>query len=198
MKGVDSNTYDVSEQLYTLVNGVTGGVDGKVSLATFPLLGARYEIDEISMDTFQQALKADELYEVVVFIPELELCSSSLIDEAVLGETKAALNARSGSSILKNPSDSYYPLAKVFQDVVCYNPPSVLPPDRGVRHEVDLAPGTKYCITRHWPLPKAQCDVIEEFFFLSNTELPGSGPYQRRNATSLTNSSCETCGGHDA
>ncbi|KAG2821941.1 hypothetical protein PC113_g22400 [Phytophthora cactorum] len=40
----------------------------------------------------------------------------------------------------------------------------VLPPDRGVRHEIDLVPGTKYCVTRQWPLPKEQCDVIDAFF----------------------------------
>ena len=45
---------------------------------------------------------------------------------------------------MKSPSDPYYPLVKAFQDVVCHNPPSVLPPDRGVRHEIDLVPGTKY------------------------------------------------------
>ena len=95
---------------------------------------------------------------------ELLLCSSSFIDEAVLGETKAALNARSESTILKNPSDPYYLLVKEFQNVVCHNPPSVLPPDRGVRHESDLVSGTKYCVTRQWPLPKEQCDVIDEFF----------------------------------
>ncbi|KAG2999558.1 hypothetical protein PC121_g22841 [Phytophthora cactorum] len=39
-----------------------------------------------------------------------------------------------------------------------------LPPDRGVRHEIDLVPGTKYCVTRQWPLPKEQCDVIDAFF----------------------------------
>ena len=48
--------------------------------------------------------------------------------------------------------------------MVCHNPPSVLPPDRCVRHEIDLVPGTKYCVTRQWPLPKEQCDVIDEFF----------------------------------
>ncbi|KAG3060998.1 hypothetical protein PI125_g24792 [Phytophthora idaei] len=39
-----------------------------------------------------------------------------------------------------------------------------LPPDRGVRHEIDLVPGTKYCVTRQWSLPKEQCDVIDAFF----------------------------------
>ena len=48
--------------------------------------------------------------------------------------------------------------------MVCHNPPSVLPPDRGVRHKIDLVPGTKYCVTRQWPLPKEQCDVNDAFF----------------------------------
>ena len=93
--------------------------------------------------------------------PELGLNSFSLIDETVLDETKAALIARSGSSILKNLSDSYYPLVKEFQDVVRHHPPAILTPDRGVHHEIDLVPGTKYCNTQQWP---EQCDVIDEFF----------------------------------
>ena len=71
-----------------------GGVDGKVSLADLPSLDALLERDEMYMDEFHQALS-----EVVVLRPELELCSSFLLDEAVLDETKAALNPRSGSSI---------------------------------------------------------------------------------------------------
>ena len=74
------------------------------------------------------------------------------------------LSARIESAILKNPLDPFYPLINEFQDVVCHNPPSVLPPDRGVRREIDLVPGTKYCVTRQWPLPKEQCDVIDDFF----------------------------------
>ncbi|GMF61137.1 unnamed protein product [Phytophthora fragariaefolia] len=108
-----------SEQLYTLVNGVTGDVDGDV------ILGA-----------------------VVVIRPEEELISSSLLDEAVLEDAKKALNTRSGSEILKNPSDPLYPVIRDYQDVVSKETPSGLPPDRGVRHETDLVPGTKYCVTK--------------------------------------------------
>ena len=72
------------------------------------------------------------------------------------------------SSIFKNPSYTYYSLVKEFQDVVCHNPPSGLPPDRGVRHEIDLVPGTKYCVTRQWHLPKEQSDVIDDFFSAKN------------------------------
>uniref|UniRef100_H3H1W0 Reverse transcriptase domain-containing protein n=1 Tax=Phytophthora ramorum TaxID=164328 RepID=H3H1W0_PHYRM len=70
-----------SEQLYTLVNGVTGEVAGDGSLEAVPAADALLELDEISIAEFGKALKAGELAEVAIIRPEDELNSSSLMDE---------------------------------------------------------------------------------------------------------------------
>ncbi|KAG6617742.1 pol protein [Phytophthora cinnamomi] len=64
------------------------------------------------------------------------------MDKDVLEEFQRQRVSRMGSEILKNPRDPVYPLVKEFEDVVSKDPPSQLPPDRGIRHEIDLVPGT--------------------------------------------------------
>uniref|UniRef100_H3GCV8 Integrase catalytic domain-containing protein n=1 Tax=Phytophthora ramorum TaxID=164328 RepID=H3GCV8_PHYRM len=121
----------------------------------------------MSMDDFLAQLKAEAIAEMVLLKPEAspeELSSSSVMDKDVLDELGKKRATRTGSAILENPKDPVYPLVKEFSDVVSKDPPSQLPPDRGVRHEIDLVPGTKYCVTRQWPLPREQCEVIDAFF----------------------------------
>ncbi|KAE9193566.1 hypothetical protein PF005_g18015 [Phytophthora fragariae] len=136
-------------------------------LTPLPTVAELLELKELSYVEFMDSLKAGELAEVVLR-PEgssLDLNSSSVMDPEVLEDERTSKRqTRYGAAILKDPSDPYYALLKEFSDVVSDDPPSVLPPDRGVRHEIDLVPGTKYCTTRQWPLPKEQVDVIDAFF----------------------------------
>ena len=122
----------------------------------------------MTVDGLSQSLKNGELSGAVVIRPEIiELNSSSLLDEAVLEDTKSALSVHSGSYLLNNPQDLFYPLVKHYQDVVYHNLPSVLPPYGGVRHEIDFLLGPN--IVSH-----------------------DSGPCQRSSVMSLMNSSMPT------
>ncbi|KAG2793195.1 hypothetical protein PC113_g25570 [Phytophthora cactorum] len=42
--------------------------------------------------------------------------------------------------------------------------PAELPQDKGIQHEIDFMPGTKYCVARQWPLPRDQVKAIDDFF----------------------------------
>ncbi|GMF52218.1 unnamed protein product [Phytophthora fragariaefolia] len=68
--------------------------------------------------------------------------------EVLEDERTSTRQTRYGAAILKDPSDSYYPLLKEFSDVVSDDPPSVLPPDRVVRHEIDLVPRAPSTVPR--------------------------------------------------
>ncbi|KAE8878082.1 hypothetical protein PF003_g37903 [Phytophthora fragariae] len=158
----------VGDKVPQVVDVFTGEPKVGEVLTPLPTVAELLELEELSYVEFMDSLKAGELVEVVLLRPEgssLELNSSSVMDPEVLEDERTSKKqTRYGAAILKDPSDPYYALLKEFSDVISDDPPSVLPPDRGVRHEIDLVPGTKYCTTRQWPLPKEQVDVIDAFF----------------------------------
>ncbi|GMF59272.1 unnamed protein product [Phytophthora fragariaefolia] len=61
-------------------------------------------------------------------------------------------------------SSPLYEVLRGYNDVLPDDIPAGLPQDKGVRHEIDLVPGTKYCVTRQWPLPQEQVKAINNFF----------------------------------
>ncbi|KAF1314408.1 reverse transcriptase, partial [Globisporangium splendens] len=89
--------------------------------------------------------------------------TASSADADVLDEKtrKERFEEQSWDSLEKNP---VYALAREYEDIFPDKVPDELPFDRGIRHEIDVLPGTKYCITRQWPFPKEQVEAIDEFF----------------------------------
>ena len=68
---------------------MTVACDGTISLEAIPSLSSLLELEELSVDEFDHSLKNGDLSEVEVIRPDIiELNSSSLLDEAVLEDTK--------------------------------------------------------------------------------------------------------------
>ncbi|GMF54513.1 unnamed protein product [Phytophthora fragariaefolia] len=51
-----------------------------------------------------------------------------------------------------------------YKDLLPGDIPAELPLEKGVQHEIDFGPGTKYCVTRQWPLSREQVKAIDAFF----------------------------------
>ncbi|POM59500.1 Pol protein [Phytophthora palmivora] len=153
----------VEEQCHVF-DGVSGRQvkAGAVHLEALPEASALLNLEELSMKDFLAELKAGEIAEMVLLKPETS--PEDLMDEDVLEGFTKQRSTRLGSEILKNSENPVYPLVNESSDVVSKHPLSQLPSDRGVRHEIDLVPGTKYGVTRQWPLPRKQCEVTNAFF----------------------------------
>ncbi|GMF59090.1 unnamed protein product [Phytophthora fragariaefolia] len=57
-----------------------------------------------------------------------------------------------------------YEVLREYKDELPDDIPAELPQDKSDQHEIDFVPGTKYCVTRQWPLPRAQVKAIDDFF----------------------------------
>ena len=113
--------------------------------------------------TFLKELKKDSLEQICWVTSTEDLMNTSTMDVDVLDDKtkKERFASQTWESLKTNP---VYDVLLEYKDVFPDEVPSELPKDRGIRHEIDLAPGTKYCVTRQWPLPKEQVEAIDSFF----------------------------------
>ncbi|GMF60060.1 unnamed protein product [Phytophthora fragariaefolia] len=74
---------------------------------------------------------------------------------------KERFDEQSWDSLKSSP---LYEVLREYKDVLPDDIPAELPQDKAVQHEIDLVPGTKYCVTRQWPLPREQVKAIDDFF----------------------------------
>ncbi|KAF1319053.1 reverse transcriptase, partial [Globisporangium splendens] len=105
-----------------------------------------------------------QLRAIVEAIDKDSVNAASAVDatDALIEKTrKERFEEQSWDALKTNP---VWKLVREFEDIFPDKVPDELPFDRGIRHEIDVLPGTKYCITRQWPLPKEQVDAIDEFF----------------------------------
>ncbi|GMF33535.1 unnamed protein product [Phytophthora fragariaefolia] len=66
---------------------------------------------------------------------------------------KERFDEQSWDSLKSSP---LYDVLREYKDVPPDDIPAELPHDKGVQQEIDLVPGTKYCVTRLWPLSREQ------------------------------------------
>jgi hypothetical protein len=123
-------------------------------------------LPSMSKKTLKRSLARGEISQIcmIVDVGDAEDISTvSAMEAEVLDEKtrKERFEEQSWDALKTNP---VYALAREFEDIFPDKVPDELPFDRGIRHEIDVLPGTKYCITRQWPLPKEQVDAIDEFF----------------------------------
>ncbi|TDH71666.1 hypothetical protein CCR75_006501 [Bremia lactucae] len=129
-------------------------------------LSSLLSLGETSKKSFLRSLKNGEIAQVcmiVVIADREEINTSSNMDMKVL-EDKTRIERYETQSWDTLKGNAVYELALEFKDILPDKVPEELQVHRGVHHEIDLSPGTKYCATRQWPLPKEQVEAIYKFF----------------------------------
>ncbi|GMF44990.1 unnamed protein product [Phytophthora fragariaefolia] len=123
---------------------------------------------------FLRDLKAGEIKQVYLLTgsDQPAVLANAVSDDASSSRPKAAepkpvRAARFAAqpwSALQDSNNPVYSLAHEFEDIFPKKIPAKLLAERGVRQEIDLVPGAKYCVTRQWPLPRDMVQAIDDFF----------------------------------
>ncbi|KAF1331706.1 reverse transcriptase, partial [Globisporangium splendens] len=123
-------------------------------------------LPSMSKKTLERSLARGDIAQVCAIVEMVDegfVNTASSADADVLDKKtrKERFEEQSWDALKEDP---VYALAREFEDIFPDKVPDELPFDRGIRHEIDVLPGTKYCITRQWPFPKEQVEAIDEFF----------------------------------
>ncbi|KAG2780792.1 hypothetical protein PC116_g30913 [Phytophthora cactorum] len=93
---------------------------------------------------------------------QLHAASTTESEDTLSAKTKKdRFDGQSWDSLRTSP---FYDGLREHKDVLPDEIPAELPQDKGIQHEIDLVPGTKYCVTPQWPLPRDQVKAIDDFF----------------------------------
>ncbi|KAF1316099.1 reverse transcriptase, partial [Globisporangium splendens] len=123
-------------------------------------------LPSMSKKALERSLARGDIAQVCAIVEKIDegfVNTASSADAGVLDEKapKERFEEQSWDALKTNP---VYELVKEYEDIFPDKVPDELPFDRGVRHEIEMLPGAKYCITRQWPLPREQVVAIDEFF----------------------------------
>ncbi|KAE8956987.1 hypothetical protein PR001_g31540, partial [Phytophthora rubi] len=132
------------------------------------------QLPGLSWKHFLRDLKAGEIEQVCLLtgFDQPDVLANAISDDASSSRPKAAepksvREARFAAQswqALQDSNNPVYSLAREFEDIFPEKIPAELPAERGVRHEIDLVLGSKYCVTRQWPRPRDQVQAIDDFF----------------------------------
>ncbi|CAI5704884.1 unnamed protein product [Peronospora effusa] len=124
-------------------------------------------LPDLTWKDFLNDLKAGDIEQVCI-VSATEAASEEVLEaRSKSDEPKSAREERFAAlswNSLRAPGNPVYNIALEYADIFPEKIPAELPADRGVRHKIDLVPGSKYCVTRQWPLPRDQVIAIDEFF----------------------------------
>ncbi|KAE9171700.1 hypothetical protein PF004_g27479 [Phytophthora fragariae] len=146
-----------------------------IEVANPPTVAATFtRLPGLSWKHFLRDLKAGEIEQVCLLTgsDQPDVLANAVSDDASSSRPKAtepksvreARFAAQSWQALQDSNNPVYSLARKFEDIFPEKIPAEHPAERGVRHEIDLVPGSKYCVTRQWPLPRDQVQAIDDFF----------------------------------
>ncbi|KAG3245965.1 hypothetical protein PI124_g9301 [Phytophthora idaei] len=93
---------------------------------------------------------------------QLHAASTTEWEDTLSAKTKKERSDGQSWDALK--ASPFYGVLREHKDVLLGEIPAELPQDKGIQLEIDLVPGTKYCVTRQWPLSRDQVKAIDDFF----------------------------------